>query len=290
MHNTRTLSRKMIFSIMTLLAISPVVFNVSAQSRMTAEQVIAGHLNSIGAADARRASGGRIIFGTCNATLRGLRVGTLTGQAVLASENERSLIGIKFDSPDYPHEKMGFDGNAFRVGYAAPGRRTVLGSFLLSNETVFKDGLVGGTLSSAWPFLAASEGAGRMEYAGTEQIDDRRTHKIRYTPRRGSDLQITLFFDADNFRHLRTQYERSVAPGIGRNPDASAGLRETRYRMVENFSEYKTEGKLTLPHRYELGLFIDSTNGTVAYKYVLNLQRFAFGQEIGNEFFNAEAS
>jgi hypothetical protein len=283
---------QMFFSVaFAMLILSPFSSRVLGQDRMTPEQIIAGHLNSLGSSEARRAAGGRIIFGTCEARFRGPRLGTLDGQAVLASEGGRSLIGIQFQSPDYPHEKMGFDGEHFRVGYLTPGTRTALGSFLLSNNSVFKEGLVGGALSTAWPFLAASERVGRMEYAGTEQINNRRTHKIRYTPRRGSDLQITLFFDAENFRHLRTLYERTVAPSLGRGGiDAQAGRRETRYRLVENFSEFRTAGRLTLPHRYEIGLSIDATTGTLSYNYVMNLQRFNFGQEIAPEFFNAEAS
>lgn len=276
-----------LLALLTLSSLTPIA---SGQERMTPEQIVARHLESIGSVQARQRAGGRLVFGTCNVTFRGPRVGTLTGRAVLASQNTRTLIAAEFGSPDYPHEKLGFDGQNFTAGYITPGVRTVLGGFLLSNNAIFKEGLVGGALSSAWPLSDIPARGAQLSYEGTERINDRRVHKLRYNIRRSSDMQITLYFDAENFRHMRTRYERVIAAGIGASVDASARLRETRYRMVENFSEFRAERGLALPHRYELELFIDSTNGTIAYNYVFNLSQFSFNQEIGPEFFNAEGS
>lgn len=286
----RTLSGIRLLAILLMLAATPATLIVAAQEKLTAEQIVAKHLESIGSEKARQNAKSRIVFGTCTATFRGRRNGTLSGQAVLASENTRNLIGMSFESPDYPHEKMGYDGQRFRAGFVTPGTRTPLGSFLLNNEGVFKEGLVGGTLSSAWSLLNTAEKNAKIEYAGTEKINNLPAHKIRYTPRRGADLQVTLYFDADNFRHVRSLYERVVSPGLSGGVNASAGRRETRFRMVENFSEFKKEGGLTLPHKYELELFIDATNGTIIYNYLIGLQQFTFNQDIGAEFFNAEAS
>lgn len=273
-----------------MLMIAPAVSIISAQDRLTPDQIIARHLESIGSDEARRGTTSQIALGTCRATFRGRNSGVLDGRAVVASENNRNLIGIQFDSPAYPHEKVGFDGEQFRVGYIRPGVRSSLGSFFLIHDTIFKEGLVGGTLSSAWPLLNLSARGARLEYTGTERINNRQAHKLRYTPRRGSDLQITLYFDAENFRHVRTQYDRVVSSRIGGGVDGSARQRETRYKMVEDFSEFRTEGRLTLPHRYELELFIDTMNGTISHEYLFELSQFSFNQEIGAEFFNAEAS
>ena len=274
---------------MILVAVAPLL-KVEAQERITVEQVLARHLASIGTDEARQKTTSHLILGTCRAVFRGRGEGILEGRAVLASENTRNLLGIKFESPDYPHEKVGFDGTNFRVGYIRPGVRSTFGSFLLIHDTLFKEGLFGGTLSSAWPLLNLSTRSARLEYAGTDKIENRKVHKIRYTPRRGSDLQITLYFDAANFRHVRTQYERVVAPSIGGGVDATAGRRETRYRLVEDFSDFHTKQQLTLPQKYALELFIETTNGSVSQRYEFVFNQFSFNQEIGTEFFNAEAS
>lgn len=295
MNYTRTLHRcasvsAQFLGVVIMLAIAATTLTVSAQNKITAEQVVAKHLESIGSDKARRDDKSRIIFGNCTAVFRGIRTGTLTGRTVLASEGNRSLIGISFESPDYPHEKIGYDGDKFRVGFITPGRRTALGTFLLNNDGIYKEGLVGGTLSSAWSLLDTTVRGAKLAYVGTEKLNNRPVHKVRYTPRRSFDLQVTLYFDAENFRHVRTLYERVVGANLGGGVDASAGLRETRFKLEENFSEFKKEGDLTLPHKYELELFIDGTNGTIAYNYLMNLERFSFNQEIGAEFFNAEAS
>ncbi|MBA2338809.1 MAG: hypothetical protein H0V88_00290 [Pyrinomonadaceae bacterium] len=260
---------------------------VKAQEKVTAEQLLNKHLESIGTSDARRKNKSHVIFGVCRATFRGRGAGVLTGRAVLASEDTRNLIGVQFNSADYPSEKLGFDGQNFTVGYIKPGIRSVLGNFLIANNDVSKEGLIGGALSSAWPLRDLSRRNARIEYQGIERIDNRPLHKVRYMPRKGSDLVITLYFDVENFRHVRTQYEKVIAARIGTTVDASAGNRETRYKLIENFSDFKTEAGLNLPHTYVLDLFIDTTNGTVAYNYAFSLNQFRFDQELGSEFFNA---
>lgn len=289
MNNKSVVTRNLLAAIL-LVTVAPLL-TISAQEKMTVEQVVAKHLASIGTDDARRKATSYLILGSCRAIFRGQGRGLLEGRAVLASENTRNLLGIKFESPDYPHEKVGFDGTRFRVGYIRPGVRSTFGSFLLIHDTLFKEGLFGGTLSSAWPLLNLSTRNARVEYAGTDKIDNRQVQKLRYTPRKGSDLQIILYFDAMNFRHVRTQYERVVAPSIGAGGvDASAGRRETRYRLVEDFSDFRVKQQLTLPHKYALELFIDTTNGSSSQRYEFVFNQFSFNQEIGAEFFNAEAS
>ncbi len=288
MNNLSSAVRRSLCVFMFVSAV--LISTAAAQERMTAEQIIAKHLASIGSDEARRSTKSHLVTGSCRAVFRGRGEGLLEGRAVVASENTRSLLGIEFASPDYPHEKVGFDGERFRVGYTRPGVRSSLGSFLLIHDSVFKEGLFSGTLSSAWPLLDLSTRGAKVEYVGTDEINNSPVYKLRYSARRGSDLQITLYFDAANFRHVRTQYERVVNSRMGSTPEASARQRETRYRMVEDFSGFKKEGKLTLPHQYQLELTIEATNGTVAYRYEFDFNQFSFNQEIPTEFFNAEAS
>jgi hypothetical protein len=72
--------------------------------------------------------------------------------------------------------------------------------------------LVGGVLSESWPLLNVTERNPKLEYSGLKKIGDKQVHALKYTPRKGSDLKIVLHFDAKSFRHVRTDYSRTVYP------------------------------------------------------------------------------
>src|SRR6266576_2921747 len=63
----------------------------TAAQKMTAEQLIARHLDAIGNAKARAATTTRIISGTAQVIFRTTPSGQAVGKAVLASEGNRQL-------------------------------------------------------------------------------------------------------------------------------------------------------------------------------------------------------
>jgi hypothetical protein len=258
--------------------------------KMNPEEVVAKHLASIGSAEARASVRSRFIVGSAQATFRGRGSGSADGRAVLASEGVKNLVGMVFATPDYPGEKVGFDGQSLTVGYVKPGVRSSLGSFLLIHETVFKHGLIGGALSSAWPLFDLASRDAKVEYAGAGKVGGKQMHKLAYIPRKGSELRVILFFEAETFRHVRTEYVRVVDARMGANGvDSSAGQRETRYQMVEEFAEFEREGALTLPHLYKIQLSIESTNGSISYHWALGLKQFTFNRTIAPGDFNVNS-
>jgi hypothetical protein len=262
-----------------------------ADDKMKAEDVIAKHLEALGPRAARDAAKKRIVAGSSRAIFKAQAgSGAIDGQIVIASDEDKVVLGMKFEAPNYPGERFGFDGKKLTVGYMQPGVRSLLGNFALTNGEIFKEGLVGGTLTSAWPLLNVAERKAKVEYAGTDKVNDRLVHKLKYYPAKGSDLKITLYFDAETFQHVRTQYDRVVGARLGTSGvDSSASQRETRYKIVEEFGDYKEEGKLKLPHSYKLQFEIDKTNGSSLDRWEMTLDQFAFGQEIDNRMFNVEA-
>jgi hypothetical protein len=206
----------------------------------------------------------------------------------MASEGAKSLIGLAFSFPKYPHERLGYDGKTLTAGFIKPGQRSILGNFLLTHTVPFREGLMGGTLSAAWPLANLTARNAKLEYAGLKKIDNQQAHVLRYSPKGGSDFQIKLFFDGETFLHIRSEYERVVSAQMGSNPDSSAGQRESRYRMSETFSEFKEESGLKLPHAYKIQVSLDGPNGTREYEWTLNLQEFRFNQKIDPESFNVE--
>jgi hypothetical protein len=263
---------------------------VRAGEGMKPEEVLARHLESIGAAEARASVRTRVVSGTCKFSFHARSSGMTEGQVVLASEGAKSLLGMAFPSLEYPHERLGFDGKNVTTGYISQGIRTVLGNFLMTYNVIVREGLFGGTLTTAWPLLDLSARKSRLEYAGTKTINGRETHALRYNPSKGAEVSIKLYFDSATFRHVRTEYERVINAEMGRTPEASSRNTATRYKMVEDFSDFKKEGVLTLPHDYKLQLSIDGQSGSAQYEWVLRFAQFDFNQAIAPNSFNLEAS
>ena len=266
----------------------------SAQSpkadKIKPEEVVARHLESIGTARARAAVTTRIIAGTSQVIIRTPPPGQAVGKAVLASEGVKSLFGMSFPSPVYPREQLGFNGNSFMAAFSTPGVRSGLGNFLMMHEIIFRHGLMGGTLTSAWPLLDLESHHAQLEYAGTKKLNDELLYELKYLPRGNSDLKVTLFFERETFRHVRTEYERTVSAPMGKVEYTNIQEREARYKMVEEFSLFKLEGELTLPHIYKIKVSIDTVNGTYVAEWTIKLTQFEFNQKIDQTAFNVSAN
>jgi hypothetical protein len=247
--------------------------------KLTVDEIVSKHLDSIGTVKARSEAGSRIIVGTTQVTFRSRGIAQADGGAVLASDGAKSMVTMKFESSQYPYEKIGFDGSKV-TAYQLPGASySSLGSFARANPEMFKEGLIGGTLSSAWPLLNLLNRKAKLESVGTKKVDSRQLVEIRYLPRGGSDLKISLFFDAQNLQHVRTVYEKVISAQMGRTVDQSARMTEIRYRLVEEFSDFKTEGGLTLPHTYKIHL--EQQGSAAQYSdWVMTLVSFAFNQHL----------
>lgn len=283
-------------SLFAAIAATAAFFAVSAAARthyvpgpdIEPEDLVSQHISSIGTEEARKAVASMTIAGTSKAVFKGRGTGETSGIVVLASQGDQNLIGMKFNNPDYPHEKMGYDGDEFTVGFVRPGVRSILGDFLRINEKSFEIGILGGALSTAWELLDYDEKTGKLKCSDAKKMEDREVYKCRYSPKKGSDLKIDLFFEAGTFRHIKTEYSRVISARQGTSVDNSARQNETRYKMVEDFSDFREEGGLTLPHTYVIYLEILSGNGSTIYQWDMDLQQFQFNNEIDPKEFKVD--
>src|SRR5678815_339712 len=190
LNSTANVSTKVIS---TLLALSLLFVCSTSQAtdKLTADEVVAKHLESIGSEQNRKAVTTRIISGTSFVTFRTAPTGQASGKAVLASDGKKNLIGMSFYSPVYPREQFSFNGNSFVAAFVTPGVRSSLGSFLMIHDFIFKHGLMGGTLSSAWPLLDLSGQKAKLEYEGLKRVKDQSLHELKFQPRGGSDCQVS---------------------------------------------------------------------------------------------------
>jgi hypothetical protein len=250
--------------------------------------IVAKHLEAIAAADVRARIHGTQIKGTVDLTVKQGGVGQSTGRVMMASQGMQNVINLTFDSGE-PTTAFAFDGSKVSVTQFRPGRHTPLEHFFAAYPDVVKEGLIGGVLSQAWPLANLAERDPKLEYAGLKKIGGTELHAIKYTPRKGSDLKILLFFEKETFRHVRTEYEQTVysdeqkriAGGGGTLPSVQE-QRGTpqRLNVREEFSEFRLENGLMLPHRYSFELSLQSQTRPLMLEWVFALTEFSFNVPI----------
>ncbi|HKS29239.1 MAG TPA: hypothetical protein VJS44_15530 [Pyrinomonadaceae bacterium] len=272
------------------LATTTVGGRASGVDKMTVEEVVAKHLASIGADETRQSIKNRIVVGAVTAVSRNPAPARIQGRTVMASEGQKNMLAMVFDSTNYPKDNIAFDGSKVTVSFLKAGQRSFLGNFMLGHEVIVKQGLVGGVLTSGWPLLHGDLRGSKLQYIGTKKLDGRDVHQLSYLPRGGSDLEISIYFDAESFRHVRTEYERVASAQMGSRPELSAQQKESRYKMVEEFSDFKKEGGLTLPHAYTIKIIVTNPNGNLENEWAFTFNNFMFNQRLDPGSFDVAAS
>ncbi|HEY5883668.1 MAG TPA: hypothetical protein VIT88_03235 [Pyrinomonadaceae bacterium] len=271
-----------------MLAIGFCVVPATSQ-KLTPADVVGKHAASIGSADARARAKGTRIKGTVEVIVKEGGAGNSAGNVVMASHGSQNMVNLIYDAGD-PSTSFRFDGSKTTVTQFRPGRHTPLEHFFAENEEIVGEGLVGGVLSESWPLLNLQEKNPKLEYAGIKKIDDKQLHAIKYTPRKGSELKITLFFDSETFQHVRTEYEKTVystaqqriASGGGGGLPAATEARSApqRLKVYEAFSDFKMEGGLNLPHVYKFELSVQSNIRPILLGWTINLTEFTFNAPV----------
>ncbi len=271
-----------------------VIFAVSDRTvyaqKLEAEDVLAKHLESIGSPVNPSPVKNRVFVGTSSFKDRQLAGEPAVGKALLVSEPTKVLVGMSFNMLKYPQEQMSFDGEKAHIGFIMPNVRSPLGEYILIHDKILKEGLLGGTLSSAWSLTRVSEKKPTLEYEGTKKINGNQTHVMSYNPRGGSDVGIKLYFDAQNFQHVRTEYRRVIAARQGVTIDSSAGQTGGISLLVEEFSNYKKINGLNLPSKYRLQLSFNRSGGSQEYEWNMEFNQYAFNQSLGTDAFNIQRS
>jgi len=255
--------------------------------KLKPEEIVAKHLDSIGTAEARAAVKNRMVVEMVTVTFVSQKNQKAEGRVVLVSTDAKNFFGMQLNSTDYAGEKFTFDGKKSFVGFANNGIRSVLGNFVLSNDWIVEESLLGGTLAHSWALMAS--GKGKLSGGGTKKIDGKEVYVLGYSRKGGSDIDVSLYFDKETFRHVRTEYKRTSSAVIGTNPNQSSGFSETRYRLAEDFGNFKTVNGLTLPHSYKVHYLASGQRGTSEVEWNFDLSEFAFNQNLDESTFVGEA-
>jgi len=233
--------------------------------RLTANEVVSKHIASIGLPEALAATKSRVLVGNGALSGRAGIAGRIVGPVQFASQGEMIVFAMMLNSNEHPYEKVGFNGKDVTTGRPS-GSRTPLGDFLEGHKGIVKQGLFGGALSTAWPLLANRKGV-KYEFAGTTEVQDQRLHKLKFSSSGTNELGITLYFDAETFRHVMTEYKFSVDQGGGPTLIVGAAQTPTYFNMTEHFSNFSKVGDLVLPLKYVIDVSMHSPTDTLSLQW-----------------------
>ncbi|MGB7069000.1 MAG: hypothetical protein WBD22_05855 [Pyrinomonadaceae bacterium] len=268
------------------LLVLAVFTSVSFGQKMTADDVLARHIQSLGRSEVRKSLKSIITVGDAEITFVSPKNRPVNGRLVMASAAEKMFFGMNLNAADYQSEKFSFNGTSAKVDYIRPGSRSVLGNFIQSNPMLLEESLLGGTLSTSWSLVNNRSKGVKLSYDGKKKVDGRDTHILLYTAK--GDLSVSLYFDAETFHHVRTEYKRTSSAGIGLNPEDSTRFSESRLKMVEDFSDFRAEHGLMLPHLYKLSYTVTGQRGTTDIQWNFTMNEFAFNQNLDPRSFELE--
>ncbi len=246
----------------------------NAEDRMNSEDLLQRHLDSIGMQAVRTSSKSRAVEGTTSYRVLVGGSGRVDGKAVMVSEGQKMQLLLKVSTPQYTGERFITDGDKTSVaGTYTDKSRSEFGQFLRAEDLPIREGLLGGVLSTGWSLLDLNARKAKLKYLGLKKVDGVELHAVSYGPKKNTDLEITLYFEPETFHHVLTVYAASMHAGLGRagatdvmappseigtlpgsgNSDVdTARQQQTRYRIEERFSDFKTIDGLTLPSHYDL--------------------------------------
>jgi len=255
-----------------LLALVSAAAPVGAADKLKVEEVIAHHLDAVGALEARTA--GRNLEGAVamTAPASGGVAGSLNGRFRFDSENARFALRMKFPSQGYPSEGISLEGGKPAIDFVLPGKRSGMGNFLSAHDVIVREGLLGGVLNAGWPLFGVAERAGKVGYDGLKNLGGRELHRLRYRAKKGQDeLEVFLFFDPESFRHVASVYKASQAQSLGTTIEQSSSQPDVYLQIEETFAEFTKAKGLSLPTAWTIRYEMQSKT-TQYWKYELAVE------------------
>jgi hypothetical protein len=283
----------------------------AAQSqKMPAEEIIAKHVESIGKSDLVASSKKRMAVGSSEFKMS-VEAKLATGRAILAADGSNNMVVFStFNMLDYQKERIGVFGDKIDVPFIVPGRRSGLGTFLVTYDKFLNDRIFGGCVFSTWLFLGPDSRRGKFETEGKKKIGDHEAWVINYTPRGGlkNGSYIKLYFDTETYHHLRTVYRQKETEGgfsetggmqagagggvFSKNTSGSWGneMANNGATLTEDFEDIRNDEKvgLTLPHKYTIYLEADSSGGTRKLKWTFGIEEYSLVKDFPAGFFSFE--
>jgi hypothetical protein len=240
-----------------------------------AEDVIAQHLDSIGTAEARAAVKSRGVQGTLRFKVLVGGAGETPGTWQRLSVQHKSKLVMKFGDSKWWGEQFVFDGN--KVSYAAATSShqwSPLGAFIASQDSLIKEGLLGGELGTGWALENIDHHRVKLDYIGLKKVDGRELEAIEYLSKSNGDMTVKFYFEPDTHHHVLTLYSVSRGASIAATDIATARQKETHYSLEERFSDFQSDNGITLPRQYDPRFSQQLQNGTTdVYEWIMTADK-----------------
>ena len=244
--------RSTFLSVLTVLGLFSRLFG-QEHSPLSAEDVVARHLDAIAPATVRASTKSRAVQGTAVYRILVGGSGSVEGKSGMVSEDHKLRFMVKFQRSDYRGEQFIFNDGKFEIAFANDDQtRSPFADFVRTHEAILREGLFGGVLSMNWALLDVPGRKPKLTYEGLKKIEGQQLHEMRYQPRKSSDLEIQLYFDPETFRHVRTVYTLSIGSNVGQDITQSAKQRPERIRLEERFSNFKDVDGQRLPEHWNI--------------------------------------
>jgi hypothetical protein len=279
--------RAALWFFLPLIFTCDVTFPDAGAAKMTIQELLARHLDSIGTPEARAAAKNVVGSGTSQVVFRIPGTGQLSGTGSVLSEGRMIRIEMVFAAQDYQSERLVFNGNNVDVGQIQILERSMLSDFVYHyGMGMLKEGLIGGAMTTAWAMLDVPGRQPKLDYSGLKKVGGKNMHELRYRPKKDpGDLQITLYFDPETFRHLYSQYRMVIRGGVGQrtrptlaDPGGTAPD-DSFFKLEEWFEDFKTVDGLTSPHKYRIRFNREGPNPFLC-EYGITLTRVLHNQTI----------
>jgi hypothetical protein len=262
-----------------LIASLAVIASLVHAANMRPEEIIAKHLDSIGTPAARAAVKSRAVQGKLQFRILIGGSGESDGTWGRVSEGRKSNFVLKFGATgrsDWWGEQFVFDGD--KASFAAPTSShqwSVFAKFVLGQDFIVKESLLGGELSTGWALQNLDQGRIKFESLGRKKIDSREAECILYQSKGHTDMSIKLYFDPETYHHIMTTYSLESGAGVGTHgPTGSVFQQNIRYTIEERFSDFQTDNGITLPRHYNLQYTQELQSGsTLVYDWDMTVGR-----------------
>jgi hypothetical protein len=283
----RRLIRGSPLALLALLAAPP---PARSDPKLTPDEVVARHLQSLGSPEAIQKVQSRALNATIESTTQFGRAGTLPGKGSVVSKGTRTRVNIRVEDPEYPGEYFACDGQKVTAASLIPGVRTPLSSFIFQNAVLMREGLIGGVLTTAWPLLDLPARKPLLSYGGLKKVEGKQYHTLKYRPAKGAmPASVTLYFDSESFRHVRTEINldagsgsAATAPRIGESARPDGNL----FQVVEEFGDFQDSDGLQLPRAYTIRYSGSTRDRTVMATWKFTVTELAHNPPLDDQVFN----
>jgi hypothetical protein len=186
----------------------------------------------------------RVVRGTSDFKILVGGGGGLEGTSGLVSERNKLNFLLKFANQDYRGEQFITEGDKVYVAATlANHKRSSFADLVHNQDQIVREGLLGGTLSTAWALLSLDRNQPRLKYEGMKKVDGRQLHDLLYQCKKSGEMNIHLYFEPETFRHVMTVCTITLAAGLGTSVPSPTDQFAMTIKLTGRRSDAKLDAK-----------------------------------------------